>query len=144
MSARHVGLHDKGRGKRSMCIEFTRANGSSHSSSQLGCIHAPCRHHLTYGYIFQEGYFIIRPSARGEKKGKPYSLTLYHQQTNWNFHVRLRDDMKYAVGLYKESEACFETLAELVDHYKHTPIVLGEQEREVLLVGSPQELYSAC
>lgn len=92
----------------------------------------------------QEGYFIIRPSVRGEKKGKPYSLTLYHQRTNWNFHIRLRADKKYAVGIYKETEACFRTLPELVDHYKQTPLVLGDEERKVLLSGSPQELYAAC
>lgn len=77
-----------------------------------------------------EGMFLIRKSER--KADQPYTLVLWHHGRMWNLPVRLREDKKYAAGSKKADESAFDSIVELVEHFKIRTLNLksGDAGRE--------------
>nr|XP_018668254.1 neutrophil cytosolic factor 1 isoform X1 [Ciona intestinalis] len=88
----------------------------------------------------KEGSFVVRKSRAGGAKN-PYSFTLLHNQTIFNFHIRKRvSDGRFATGLYTEGEKSFASVKEMVDFYKYNTLVVGDETNRVRLSAPPFSL----
>ena len=90
-------------------------------------------------FIFQEGYFIVRPSSKKDSK-TPYAVTLWNKAQVVNFYIRRRPDGLFATGDQQDGGKTFSTVSELVTFYHRNMLVIGNKSNQLLLKGSPKFL----
>lgn len=70
----------------------------------------------------KEGAFIIRISKKGESRGQPFALYIFHENDIYHLMIRQKMNEKFAVGSEKPGEPEFGSLVDLVKFHADIPI----------------------
>lgn len=75
----------------------------------------------------KDGMFLIRKSERSPEQ--PYTLVIWYCNRIWNIPIRKLNNNKFAAGKPKEGETHFDSLPELVEHFKVVSLNLKTDEQ---------------
>ncbi|XP_014212171.1 cytokine-dependent hematopoietic cell linker-like [Copidosoma floridanum] len=69
-----------------------------------------------------DGCFLLRPSTTNPDN--PMTLVLWFKDKVYNIPVRRRPDNKYALGTPKSEEQAFDSIDDIVPHFKSESLIL--------------------
>lgn len=70
----------------------------------------------------KDGAYVVRDSTR-QSTGQPYTLMVFYQDKVYNIQIRLQDN-SYLLGTGLKVQESFPSVAEIVAHYSHFPLLL--------------------
>ncbi|XP_078449347.1 uncharacterized protein LOC144717677 isoform X2 [Lampetra planeri] len=72
----------------------------------------------------KDGAFMVRTSSK-DKTNQPYTLVIYYEEKIFNIPIRyLEKYNKYALGTEKAKEEKFDSILDIIEHYKKLPLLL--------------------
>nr|XP_032807957.1 B-cell linker protein-like isoform X2 [Petromyzon marinus] len=72
----------------------------------------------------KDGAFMVRTSSK-DKTNQPYTLVIYYEEKIFNIPIRyLEKYNQYALGTEKVKEEKFDSILDIIEHYKKMPLLL--------------------